>query len=224
MISDSEIAGWISKLYVGPAEFGHIVQVNSFAPYVGINMLETGEALVIPRGSITWQDWFRDLDSESARIIAGFEQFGKVPFGFGDFAVETYRAIAAFVPAGVSWIVGAHSLGCPEGVYQALIRLADGGKVSKVVLAAPPNPGTPKLAGLLASYQIPVRQYWNKGDLVPTLPVPAPEIELPWCPATSFRFVKMAPKPDDLDLLFRCHHMNLYLSGITEYEKAHAPS
>lgn len=215
---DSQIAGWVSGLYTGPVGFDHIVQVDQFAPYVGIKVLPDGTVLIVPRGSKTWQDWFRDLDSERFRVIAGYEAFGEVPAGFGDFAAETFAAISALVDPNAAWIVGCHSLGCPEGVYQALMKLMSGGKVAKIVLCAPPNPGTPALTALLASFQVPVSAYWNKGDTVPAFPLPAPVLKLSWEPAYPFRFIKQSPRLDDLDLLFRCHNMALYLAGIAAYE------
>ena len=181
-----------------------------------------GVDVLVFRGSVTLEDWWRDLTSEAGRSLRGYPQLGLVPLGFGEGVVEAYHAAAVLLRPDVPLALPAHSLGCAHAAALAGLHVAHGRPVGRLLLLAPPRPGTAALAGLLAG--VPTRQLRNRGDPVPGVPVPVPGL-WPWRHlAAPFDAIDEAPAADDPDLVFRAHHLPLYLAGLAKLDALPAPA
>ncbi len=158
-----------------PGQFDKIIQVDPTAPLIGVSHGDSYD-LIVARGSQTAEDWLRDFQSELGVAVRGYEVLGMLPHGFAMHMADTYAAVRAEL-RGVPVYASAHSLGCPEIVYQCAAHMLAKGTVAHIALFESPKPGTPVLTAFMAL--TPINSYWNQGDPVPDAPEPVP-IWLPW--------------------------------------------
>lgn len=163
--------------------------------------------LVIFRGSMTTQDWFRDFLAVPQTTKA-HPQFGPVHAGF-DLGMD--EAFANIQPAlGRQVIVAGHSLGAARAALYAARLKAAGRPPNRILLLGCPRPGFQQFADYVAD--IPTDSIRNHGDLVTTVPFTIPGF--PFVPAASYidQFVS-APANDPWGPL-RYHHIELYEAGL----------
>ena len=204
--TDLELVDLTAALYAPPAGlFDHVIQIDPLAPYIGVKHCD-GYDVAVPRGSITVADWDRDALSEIGRVVKGYEVLGLLPYGFSLHFADSYAALAKVLRPGIPLAIGAHSLGCPQGLYLAAAHILAGGVFSRMALFEPPNPGTAHLVAFFAHADL--SPWWNKGDEVPNLPVPIPPF-LPWCPVRPARRFDIAPSPDASHSLMPRHSIAL---------------
>lgn len=176
--------------------------------------------IIVPRGSQTVEDWYRDLISEAGQYLRGWPMLGIVPLGFSHGIVNTYHTAAVLLRPGKQIVFAGHSLACAHAALMAGLHAALRRPAGRMMLAAPPRPGTERLSDLLADWQ--VTQYRNVGDPVPSVPVPFRDplglVDLPWQHLSPpFILLNEPPAPGDLSL-FRCHHAALYERGIEKLQ------
>lgn len=191
-----------------PGDFDHLIQVNPMAPYIGVKHCD-GYDLVAARGSVSIDDWWRDLRSEAACAVAGYHQFGFLPYGFARHLADTYAAVKAVLSA-VPLYGSGHSLGAPEVLYLCAAHVLAGGIVGGVALFESPNPGTAMLTASTA--QIAIDSYRNIDDPVPDCPFPVKPL-LPWEPSRAAKVFDIGPAPTPLHPLAR-HNIALCQQGV----------
>lgn len=212
--SDAEIVGLMAKLYAPqPGDFDHIEDPSSddfgddgvcwAAKQYG------GLAVLVFRGSMTKEDWFRDAISElpaPGSRVPQCAEFGVLPLGFGMGMYAAMTRWTAYTRSRV--IIAGHSLGAARAVIAAALDLAYGGTVDKIVLCGCPRPGTNILTDYLAD--IDIRSYRNLGDPVCDVPT-----EPPWAHVRPFTALSEPPPAGDISI-FRDHHIELYEAGVAK--------
>jgi hypothetical protein len=161
--------------------------------------------LILPRGSNTLLDWWRDLAAEVPFIT---KTIGIVPYGFY-VSVPALMKVLDPLSMPLPIVLGGHSRGAAEAAQLAGEIVAAGGKVDKLLLLACPFPGDEKLSGLLSG--IHTEAYRNLSDPVPLspllfgmVPVVEPYISLSVAPRPGMEFygTELAD-----------HHIQCYVEG-----------
>ena len=214
MISDADLVDIITALYdPQPGYFSHIETTAG----VTWGLRDQGfDQVIVCRGSVTLEDWLRDLESEAARIIPGYPSVGHVPYGFGAGILDAYKAISSVVFAqNASYVVG-HSLGAAHAAILAGMLVADGRPVKRLLVCGCPRPGMAHLSTLLS--ETPISSFRNGPDPVCSVPVPLPPL-LEWRHVVPPRRITVAPTdsnwhglPAESPLAF--HNIQLYRSGV----------
>lgn len=210
MITDAELVGLMAKLYApGPTDFDHIGNPGGDDGVCwGLKHYPDCDALIF-RGSMTKEDWFRDVISElGAPPQKGLTNLGFLPLGFDDGVGDAVKAATQVAVGRNPWIIGGHSLGAARAAIAAGISRP---AVTRLVLCGCPRPGTTALRAYLAGLNI--HSYRNLSDPVcdvPTCP--------PWCDVGEFIRLQQAPAAGDISI-FRDHHIELYLAGVAAYEQ-----
>ena len=207
--SDAEIVGLMRKLYAPqPGDFDHIEDPGSDDGVCWAVKRYPDVAVLVFRGSMTKEDWFRDALAALAAPPSEIPQcaeLGILPLGFNE---GMYQAMTRWTSlAAPPIVIAGHSLGAARASIAAALDLAYGGTVAKVVLCGCPRPGTSILANYLADLDI--RSYRNLADPVcdvPTMP--------PWDHVRPFTALAEGPAAGDISL-FRDHHIGLYEAGVT---------
>lgn len=103
-----------------------------------------------------------------------------------------------------------HSLGSADAEVYSALRRAHGLPVADICVFGSPMPGCQPMKDLLKPVQM--RNYWNTGDPIPTLPTPIPIV----FPCLSMRgYTMLHGEPDAGDNSdFRCHHTKQYWLGL----------
>ncbi len=196
LISNLELANNAARIYAPPpGYYAHLIQVDPDAPYVGVAYRD-GYDEVDARGSRTPQDWLRDLRSEASCAVAGYEQFGHLPYGFARGLAKTAEAVHLVLRPGVPVGGSAHSLGGPENLYLMAALFLMGHEIARIGAFECPNPGTPTFTAFMARFDIVTTH--NVGDPVPDLPVPVPPL-LPWEPVRAPLSFDLGPQPSVVD-------------------------
>lgn len=168
-----------------------------------------GFDLIVFRGSITLQDWIRDL-----RAMAVPSRIGHVHVGFYAGMESVWHDLRPLLtqPA----IVAGHSLGAARaGVLAALMTVDGAPPVSRVVFGEP-KPGLMDFGAIIKG--IPARSYRNGDDrhhdLVTDLPFSFPPLEY----AHPTPVVPVCCKPDVSEFeqmgVFAFHHIELYETAV----------
>lgn len=207
----------IAALYTPPQGYFSTIQQTG-GIYWGIRQVGNEDRIVC-RGSADPLDWWRDLTSETSRIVGGYPSIGHVPLGFGTGLLAAYAAInKARRPWGDLYIEG-HSLGAAHAAELAGMYIADGYSPAGIVLCGCPKPGMIQLSTLLKSKATPFISLRNGPDPVPTVPVALPPL-LDWCDAGPITAVNVAPGPSDTESDFAklvpgaaWHSIHLYAQG-----------
>jgi hypothetical protein len=208
MIDDLAIAGAIGALYAdAPKGFDVVEETGGI--FWGLKRFDEAD-LVVARGSITLEDYARDAASELGRALAAYPALGLLPLGFSQGIAAAYAAVGALLRADRPLACAGHSLGAVHATYLAALHRLHGGAVARLMLCGTPRPGTARLAALLG--EVSCASYRNRGDPVPAVPVPVPEL-LPWTHlAPPFRALAVAP--GDRFGPLAPHHWALYQQGI----------
>lgn len=115
----TEASQWQYKAYYEPQSFDRTLSADGVVAL----LKDTPQALVIVfPGSVTKQDWWRDIQS---LLPIEHSILGMIPYGFS-LGADTFSAILRpHLPAGKPIHIIMHSLGCPHGIYQAALLIAD---------------------------------------------------------------------------------------------------
>ena len=162
--------------------------------------------VVVPRGSITALDWFRDLISQVPGTVPGFEALGPVPFGFALKLGEAYHDLVPLLRPGVPLVLPAHSLGGAMAVLLGAMHVVAGGTLAGIFAFEAPRAGGPLLTALLKPYPL----VWtiNGMDPFPHLPTP------PWERQRDPVWLDVPPAGDLAFIPTEWHHLPLVAQGV----------
>jgi Lipase (class 3) len=209
VISDADLVDTIAALYAPDGRFQHVATTAGIDWGISRNY---GAMLLVFRGSVTPEDWLRDLESEASRIVPGYPSLGHVPYGFGAGLVPAYEAIKTELDVsdngGHLYILG-HSLGAAHAAEIAGMFVLDGVAVERLVLCGCPNPGMVQLETLLC--RMPCENYVNGKDPVPDLPVPIKPL-LEWRAAAPLGLIYA--EPDNPADPMAWHHISAYQKAV----------
>jgi pimeloyl-ACP methyl ester carboxylesterase len=208
VISDTNLVETIAALYAPDGRFQRVETTAGITWGLSRNY---GAQLLVFRGSVTAEDWLRDLESEASRVVAGYPSLGPVPYGFGEGLLDAYKAVNAALAPNVSLYVLGHSLGAARAAAIAGMLVLNNKLVERLVLCGCPKPGMIALKTLLSP--VPCVNYRNGRDPVPDLPVPLPPL-LEWRAVAPLTLLNVPP-PDPSDAM-AWHHIALYVKGVTQ--------
>ena len=166
------------------------------------------------RGSVTIDDWVRDL--RAVPDIIPDPKLGVVHASFFAGMLTASIRINSVLRKEAQLAVTGHSLGAARAWLYTGIMLSM--KVpARVVVFGSPRPAFPKLASLIAESRVPSTSYRNATfsghDRVTDLPFSFPE--LPWTQPVPLTDVDVPPVAGD-NSPFRFHHIQLYQQGVPE--------
>jgi hypothetical protein len=174
----------------------------------GLRKLD-GFDVVVFRGSITAQDWIRDLHAE---IIP--TRIGHVHEGFFAGMEHVWSELRPLLTQPV--IVAGHSLGAGRAAILCGLMVKDGAAPIRRVVCGEPKPGLIDLAQLIKG--IPAASYRNGDavhhDLVTDVPFSLPPLE--YVHPTPIVVVCAEPSGSLFERLgaFAYHHIELYVAAV----------
>lgn len=159
---------------------------------------------IIFRGSVTQEDWFRDIRANpfNHKILGGVE------YGFMEGIDEFFTKVSDSI--GFNSIVCGHSLGAARAILFGGLLAAAGRPPAAIITFGSPLPGFMQLAKLLA--KVPIRSYKNRYDPVTCVPVPVYP-HLPYMHPRALIQINVKPPFDDVGI-FADHHIGLYETGV----------
>lgn len=169
----------------------------------GICVGQNGSTLVF-RGSVTPEDWFRDLKGNPIED----QVLGGVETGFMEGMHEFYAEIVDGLSQNP--IVCGHSLGAARALLFGALLTANHRPPAAIVTFGSPMPGFQKLAAMLNI--VPVSSYKNRFDPVTDVPVPFYP-DKPYMHPRALLPLDIKPPLTDCSL-FADHHIGLYMQGI----------
>lgn len=203
MISDLDAARACAALYAPqPGDFDHVEETAgvcwALRRYPDLDLL-------VFRGSMTKEDWFRDVLAELPVTTNG----AWYPAGFEEGLNEARQAIVPLVSPSKAIIVAGHSLGAARA---AIFAGMAGWRfpVARLILFGCPRPGTTDLPRQLSG--VPIASYRNRQDPVTMVPT-----DPPWSHVAPFIELDAPPDPADISI-FRDHHLPLYIAGLEALE------
>jgi|ERR1700679_1435859 len=175
------------------------------------HVLQDGIDYLVFRGSVTPEDWMRDMNA----IPVWHPNIGFVHAGFFAGLDTLYPIVKAVISGGVT-ILG-HSLGAARACDMSGLFAEDCSSnklpcpVKTLVTFGQPRPAFINLKRIIDKAGIVHRSYRNRNDPVPEVPFPFP---LPFIHTEDYISLDAAPSPTDLEPL-RDHHIQLYIQGVT---------
>lgn len=164
--------------------------------------------VVVFRGSITQEDWFRDLKAKPYPHPV----LGGVEFGFMEGLDEFFSQVTKFL--GQRTIICGHSLGAARALLFGALLTAAGRAPTAIVTFGSPLPGFIQLAQILKT--VPIHSYKNRYDPVTCVPFPIYP-DYPYMHPRGFINLNVKPPLEDFSV-FADHHINLYEAGIVAAE------
>jgi hypothetical protein len=216
-LSDAEIADLCAAIYGYPG--APVVQWDHFDPGFDDGVCWAlkrfpGYDVVIFRGSLLLigyrllPDWFRDI-----RAFPLFTRIGHVHEGFFQGMEKMWAELRPMIRQPV--VVGGHSLGAARASDLTALMVMDGIPPALRVVFGEPKPGFQDHTDIVAT--VPGRSYRNGNDtdrdrvtdepLLPEAYGRAPTLIDVWEPPAN-------DVADDLDRVFRCHHIDLYRKAV----------
>lgn len=165
-------------------------------------------AVVVFRGSVSPQDWFRDFESELFHELPSpFDALGDVAVGFGEGMVDLFHAKMMAV-LDTPWMVTGHSLGAARASLFAGMGIAAGKPPIRRVAFGPPRVGCGDFAHVMSRLNL-SPLYRNREDPVCDVPTSPPfEHDRALTPLDA------KPLPGDPWGLLAAHHIELYVDGL----------
>lgn len=180
--------------------------------WVALRRLGDVDVLVY-RGSITLQDWARDIFFAPHPVVA-HPRLGQIHAGFYLGLEDALAKLRPMLRERV--IVTGHSLGAARAVLTAAL-LADGGLIPEAVTVfGEPRSGYQQLTDFMAP--VPIHSYCNGAagghDLVTD--VPFTTLPFPFARVRPLIKVSAPPLPHDDWGALRFHHIQLYEAGVAQ--------
>lgn len=202
MITDKDIARICCSSYDPNFKWDKLWDgASSGGIYVGL----IGNVLCF-RGSVTLEDWFRDLKAEA--IIDPV--LGGLHAGFAEGLKEFFAEVIQLLHRDT--IVCGHSLGAARAIIFSAMMMTANLSPKAVIVFGCPRPGFNKLAGIMNKHEC-ARAYKNRYDLVTDLPRAL--LGLPFMNALGSIPLNVYPPSEDYGL-FADHHPELYAAGTPE--------
>ena len=169
--------------------------------------------VVVMRGSITKQDWFRDFLAMPAHEVSPYEKLGPVHLGFSIGLPAAWKIIKPGVTVRQKpLILAGHSLGAARAWILAGMAIVDGVVAARVVVFGSPRPGFAQLASVVA--EAPQKSYRNRLDPVCEVPFNIPP-KFPYVEPAPFTMLDVEPAAEDEWGPLADHHMPLYVAGLS---------
>jgi lipase (class 3) len=212
LITHKQIVDIVAELYSDdPQGFDDLLWPESDdGVMAGLKRIDDTD-LVIFRGSVTIQDWARDLYTIPHGTI-NHPQLGDIHAGFMLGMDIAYAHFAPLLRSQV--IVTGHSLGAGRAsLFTALLVASGGNQDVSTVVFGEPRSGCGTLKTLLR--RIEYTSYRNADpsgaghDVVTDVPT-----DPPFTHNRTLTDVFAAPAPDDPWLMFRYHHIGLYQQAL----------
>lgn len=218
MISDRRAAELNCAIYGRPAvdaapiDFWHVDDGDDDGVYWALAR-EGDVDVVVLRGSVTIQDWLRDVMAVPSPYSS--RRMGPVHPGFYLGLTNAWNDMQPILRPGAPIAITGHSLGAGRAFILAAIMVDEGIVApASIVTFGSPKPGFAPLGELLSN--IPARSYRNKHDAVTTLPFAFPPLDYVH-PVVPIDVVE-SPLPGDSWGMFAFHHMELYLAALKTRE------
>lgn len=174
---------------------------------VGLGDIVAGikDNVLVFRGSITTEDWLRDLTA-FPQVPTNHVILGQVHSGFYEGMDEFFVQAANHLSDNP--IICGHSLGAARAWLFGGRFICQGGRTKRIVTFGSPRPGCEKLQSILKHYD--KVSYKNRHDPVTDVPVWLPDF--PVVDMCEFTMLDIPPAINDTSPLAD-HHMPLYDSG-----------
>ena len=214
MPSDAVLAALCASIYgiTAPVGFEHFDPGNDDGVCWALKRLP-GFDVVVFRGSLTFEDWVRDLAAAPVPT-----RLGHVHGGFYLGLEHVWGEVRPLIDQPV--IVTGHSLGAARASIFTAIMVMDGRPPAQRVVFGEPKPGYADLGELVAA--APGRSYRNGDglhhDLVTDVPYSFPQI--PYVHPTPIVPVCAQPPASDRWGVFSYHHIELYQAALEENRNA----
>jgi len=207
MISHADLAALCARSYDASATWDFVHE----APGIRLTVQRTDDGDVcVLRGSETIEDWFENFWARPTRLPGPLASLGYVDYGFAN---DIPAALAAVLPVlGPRVHVTGHSRGAAQGANLAGALALSGLTPASCITFGQPRPGFRELAEFLTHSGMSLTAYANKGDPVPLVP----DLLGLYVNAPALTWINVDPDPNDADLLFRCHHIELYQRGVSQ--------
>lgn len=204
------IASWMERTYNTHEGFDYFESGNQNNGVCWGAKKVDGTTLILLRGSVTFQDWIRDLMAITIPIPHG--ALGPLHPGFAKGMDATLAEILSHT-TGPRILVG-HSLGAARSaILTGLMVLGGVAPIARVCFGEP-KPGFKTLAGILS--HIPTFSFRNGDenhhDLVTDVPLSFPPEE--YIHPNPLTKVSAPPPEGDRWGLFAYHHMSLYVEAV----------
>lgn len=173
---------------------------------VGLKRVNETDVLAL-RGSLTAEDWVRDLEA----IPEWHPGLGFVHSGFIAGMDDVFAAVRGVVGPKVA--ITGHSLGGARARLLAGLFAINQMPVDQLCVFGSPKPAFTNLARVIAKARMQHTSYRNRNDVVPTLPLTIEPL-LDFVHTEAWTPVSAAPASDDLQAL-RDHSMALYVQALT---------
>lgn len=207
MISDLELAQACNDTYDIGVTWWRLNYVDEV--WVGIRLLAGGSVVVL-RGSEVATDWVRDMRGLPTRHPV----LGLCHRGFLAGMDDAGAWVAATLPKGPYAVTG-HSLGAARALIVAGLLTAAGRPPDRLVTFGTPRPGFRQLAGILTGGGFPIVCYKNRNDPVTGVPwLRFPGGDGFCLPVTETSIDVPGEDEPGIDIVFRDHHMPLYMAGV----------
>lgn len=212
-VTDADLADLVEGLYtrdgVGPVTWDARALPGDDVCWAAKSV--GGVAVVVFRGSTTFEDWLRDFDAWIPTAELG-RQLGPVHPGFSDGMEDAIISLPSALFSSSRILLTGHSLGGARAWLAAamLQRRSIGPLISCVAFGAP-RPGFKPLADALL--KTPGRNYrnsggWGQTDLITALPATFGTDG--YVPAKAYTDVTVPPAPKDPWGPFAWHRMEYY--------------
>lgn len=209
MITDRQLVDLAAALY-DPASSWTAGPFLIDGNYFALQRIGDDWAMV-PRGSITFEDWLRDgISFIPTDPPFGFERMGKIPLGFSKGLLSMFDKMMEVTGAPSVIYFGCHSLGAAHGGQLAIMTEIAGREARGALFAPPRFCLRPALSFISKGEGEGLRGYRNHHDPVPH--EPPNDIE-PWGDLPG---PDLDEKPDRLAMLrpLARHSIALYRAGL----------
>ena len=168
-----------------------------------------GDYVVVLRGSLTAEDWVRDLDA----LPYHDSMLGWVHKGFNEGLIDIYKAIRNCTGGEPISFTG-HSLGGARARLLSGMCIINNIKVKNLVTFGSPKPAFIGLKDIIDNSGITHVSYRNNEDIVPTLPETLPPV---------FNYVHTEDyilldggQDDGIEGKIKDHSINLYVAALSK--------
>ncbi len=213
---DRDLAQLCRGLYAYPGDlpvsWDHLDYGDGDGVCWAVKVLGDTDVLVF-RGSVTLQDWLRDLGAWATPW--GHDLLGPVHPGFFLGMEQVYAEVLTFLVPGRDVVVAGHSLGAARATLLTGMMCARGRAPAARVVFGEPKPGFARLQDLLLP--VPARSYRNGDavahDVVTDVPFSFPPED--YVHPTALSLVCEPPSEDDGQYgMFAWHGIRLYEAAL----------
>ena len=213
MISNRRAAELCSDLYSAPTAFP-VFDAGADDGICWAISREDDTDVIVLRGSVTFQDWVRDLLAFANPYAS--RRLGPVHAGFYLGLDNAWTDMKPFLRHDAPLAITGHSLGAARASLLTGIALQDGYNPAARIVFGEPKPGFAQLAAYIAP--VPAWSYRNGNgvhhDIVTDVPFTLPPAD--YVHPTKLLSVCAEPPERDQFGVFAWHSMSLYLKALSD--------